>query len=525
MPLNRFLTRLIWLCVLPLILLSAYLAFDHVRNIHSRTDSEASNLVKNAAIAIDRLLSSRIRGLNLMAMANAGMDPWQNRHFYESAQAYQKNFDAHVILADTKMNMVFNTRLPEGSPLPRLPQPSGKAAVPQALLTGKPAIGDLFYGPVAREPLVAIAVPVNHGKKDAFVLLATLDAALMRGRLDEISLPEGWSIAVRDSTGELIARKASPETIKALETGGAQSYSAKTALAPWTIVLEIPDSVHQSPIVNSAFILAFMVIGAALIGVIGGAQASRRLRSAVGALIEKPSAGDRSITTITEIAAARGLIDDAVTQRLQAEESNRVTQQRYIEQLEKVFMGAVQVATNLGELRDPFNAGHQRRAGELAAAIGAQLGFDEHRQEGMRVAGYLHDIGTISVPAEIVSRPARLKPPEFELIKQHTHTGYEVLKKVEFPWAVAEVALQHHERLDGSGYPNGLKANEILLEARIMAVADVVEAMCSHRPYRPALGIDRALEEITSGSGRLYDPDAVTACVRLFREMGYQLPD
>ncbi len=525
MPLNRFLTRLIWLCVLPLILLSAYLAFDHVRNIHARTDSEASNLVKNAAIATDRLLSSRIRGLNLMATANAGMDPWQNRHFYESAQAYQKSFEAHVILADTKMNMVFNTRLPEGSPLPRLPQPGGNAAVPQALRTGQPAVGDLFFGPIAREPLVAIAVPVNHGKKDAFVLLATLDAALMRSRLDEIALPEDWSIAIRDSTGELIARKASPQTIKALETGGAQSYSAKTTEAPWTLVLEIPDSAHQSPIVKSAFILAIMVIVAALIGIIGGAHASRRLRSAVGALIEKPPAGDKSITTITEIATARGLIDDAVSQRMQAEENNRVTQERYIAQLERVFMGAVQIATNLGELRDPFNAGHQRRAGELAAAISAQLGFDEHRQEGMRVAGYLHDIGTISVPAEIVARPARLLSAEFELIKQHTLTGYDVLKQVEFPWPVAEVALQHHERLDGSGYPNGIKAQEILLEARIMAVADVVEAMCSHRPYRPALGIDRALEEIISGKGRLYDAAAVDACVRLFRELGYQLPD
>lgn len=524
MPLNRFLTRLIWLCVLPLILLSAYLAFDHVRNIHAQTDSQASNLAKNAAIAIDRLLSSRIRGLTLMATANAGMDPWKNRHFYESAQAYLKSFEAHVILADTNMNMVFNTRLPEGSPLPRLPRPSGNAAVPRALQTGQPAVGDLFYGPIAREPLVAIAVPVNHGKKDAFVLLATLDAALLRARLDEISLPEGWSIAIRDSTGDLIARKATPETIKALENGSANSYRAKTAIAPWTIVLEIPESVHQSPLVNSAFILAVMVIGAALIGVIGGAHASRRLRMAVGALIEKPATGDAT-TAITEIATVRGMIDEAVAHRVRAESANQDTQKRYIAQLEKVFMGAVQVATNLGELRDPFNAGHQRRAGELAAAIGAQLGFDEHRQEGMRVAGYLHDIGTISVPAEIVSRPARLLPAEFELIKQHTLTGYDVLKKVEFPWPVADVALQHHERLDGSGYPNGLKANEIPLEARIMAVADVVEAMCSHRPYRPALGIDRALEEITSGSGRLYDPDAVKACVRLFRELGYQLPD
>ncbi len=127
-------------------------------------------------------------------------------------------------------------------------------------------------------------------------------------------------------------------------------------------------------------------------------------------------------------------------------------------------MSAVEVATNLGELRDPFNAGHQRRAADLAVAIGAQLGFDAHRQEGLRVAGFLYDIGKISVPAEILSRPAKLTAPEFELVKAHAKASYDVLHKVEFPWPVAEAALQHHERMDGSGYPQGLKGDAILLE-------------------------------------------------------------
>ncbi len=143
---------------------------------------------------------------------------------------------------------------------------------------------------------------------------------------------------------------------------------------------------------------------------------------------------------------------------------------------------------------------------------------------GLRLAGYVHDIGKISVPAELLSKPSRLTPMEFELIKSHSQSGHDVLKGVDFPWPVAEVILQHHERLDGSGYPRQLKDGEIILEARIMAVADVVEAMSSHRPYRPGLGMDAALEEIRRNSGKFYDPQVVVACLRLFRDKGYTLP-
>ena len=136
----------------------------------------------------------------------------------------------------------------------------------------------------------------------------------------------------------------------------------------------------------------------------------------------------------------------------------------------------------------------------------------------------MHDIGKISIPAEILSKPGRLTAIEYELIKNHSRSGYDILKKVEFPWPLAEIILQHHERIDGSGYPQNLKGDEIILEARIMAVADVVESMASHRPYRPALGIEKALEEIEQSSGRLYDPQVAGACLRLFRDKGYRLP-
>ena len=148
--------------------------------------------------------------------------------------------------------------------------------------------------------------------------------------------------------------------------------------------------------------------------------------------------------------------------------------------------------------------------------------FDAHRQEGLRVAGYLHDIGKIRIPSEILSKPKKLTLVEFQLVQGHAQASYDVLKDVAFPWPVAEVALQHHERMDGSGYPQGLKGEAILLEARILSVADVVEAMSSHRPYRAGLGVEAALDEITRQRGIHFDPQVVDACLAVFREQGYK---
>jgi PAS domain S-box-containing protein len=214
-----------------------------------------------------------------------------------------------------------------------------------------------------------------------------------------------------------------------------------------------------------------------------------------------------------------GMLQD-ISEKKRAEEQI----QRYLLQLKTAFLSTVEVATTLSEMRDPYTAGHERRVGKIAAFIGAELGFDEQRIEGLRVAGNLHDIGKITIPAEILSKPGKLTKIEYQLIQGHPQSSYDVLKDVEFPWPVAQVALQHHERMDGSGYPQGLKGDAILFEARIMAVADVVEAMSSHRPYRPGLGIEKALAEIERGRGTAYDADVADACLRMFREKRYQLP-
>ena len=197
--------------------------------------------------------------------------------------------------------------------------------------------------------------------------------------------------------------------------------------------------------------------------------------------------------------------------------------QRHLAQIEIAFMSTVQVITKLGEMRDPYTAGHQRRVAEIALAIGTEFGFDARRLEGLRVASYLHDVGKITIPSEILSKPGALSRAELQLVQGHAQASYEVLKNIEFPWPVADIVLQHHERMDGSGYPQGLKGDAILIEARIIAVADVVEAMSLHRPYRTGLGIEAALAEIQRGRGSAYDPAVVDACIKLFRENRYQL--
>jgi putative nucleotidyltransferase with HDIG domain len=184
-------------------------------------------------------------------------------------------------------------------------------------------------------------------------------------------------------------------------------------------------------------------------------------------------------------------------------------------QLAAALRGTIGVVAQTLEIRDPYTAGHQRRVASLSLSVARALSLPDVTQEGIEMAALVHDIGKIAVPADILSKPGSLTTHEFALIQQHPRTGYNILRKVDFPWPVAEVICQHHERLDGSGYPDGLSGDAIRIESRIISVADVVEAMASHRPYRPALGIDLALEEIRRHRGTVYDAGVVDACQRL----------
>jgi putative nucleotidyltransferase with HDIG domain len=191
--------------------------------------------------------------------------------------------------------------------------------------------------------------------------------------------------------------------------------------------------------------------------------------------------------------------------------------------LQSSLEATVEALANTAERRDPYTAGHQRRVAEIAEAIARRMRLPESQVQGIRLAGIIHDVGKVQVPTEILSKPGRISPLEFELIKEHSQAGYDIVKRIEFPWPIADIILQHHERIDGSGYPNGLKGDAIMLEAKIIAVADTVEAMMSHRPYRPALGLDAALAEIERGKGLIYDPSVAEACLALFREDGFTM--
>jgi HD-GYP domain-containing protein (c-di-GMP phosphodiesterase class II) len=198
--------------------------------------------------------------------------------------------------------------------------------------------------------------------------------------------------------------------------------------------------------------------------------------------------------------------------------------QHGFENLKKVMNSTVQAITRTIDKRDPYTSGHQHRVADLSRTIAREIGFSENEIEGIYIAAAIHDIGKISIPAEILSKPVQLSDIEISLIQAHSQTGYDILEGIKFPWPIAEIVLQHHERLNGSGYPRGLAGEDVLMAARIIGVADVVETMASHRPYRPSIGIDKALEEITQNKGVLYEPLVVDACLKIFSNKDFQLP-
>jgi PAS domain S-box-containing protein len=212
-------------------------------------------------------------------------------------------------------------------------------------------------------------------------------------------------------------------------------------------------------------------------------------------------------------------IDEDIT----LEKKIDVERQENIERLRKSLGATINAMAATGETRDPYTAGHQRRVADLARAIATEMNLTGDQIDGIRMASMIHDVGKISIPSEILTKPTQLTDLEFNLIKTHSQSGYNILKDIDFPWPIARIVLEHHERINGSGYPNGLKGEQILLESRILAIADVVEAISSHRPYRPAHGIEVALDEITKNKGSLYDPALVDACLRLFREKKYKM--
>jgi HD-GYP domain-containing protein (c-di-GMP phosphodiesterase class II) len=225
---------------------------------------------------------------------------------------------------------------------------------------------------------------------------------------------------------------------------------------------------------------------------------------------------------VHERTAALTKLNDQLKQEIAERKLAEEKLQQSYAKLQQNLDEIVHAMSLTAEKRDPYTAGHQKRTTELAMALAGEMGLSDHQIKGVQMAGLIHDMGKISIPAEILSKPGKLNEVEIQLVKRHPQAAFEILKKIDFPWPVDLIVLQHHEKVDSSGYPQGLAGEDILLEARILCVADVVESIESHRPYRPGLGIDKALEEISKNRGILYDKDVVDACLRLFNEKGFQ---
>ncbi len=228
--------------------------------------------------------------------------------------------------------------------------------------------------------------------------------------------------------------------------------------------------------------------------------------------IRKPLSPQELIVRLNRILAERRMI------RLQIATEHEL--KKNFDRLQRLLEGTVNALASALEKRDPYTSGHQRRVATIACKIAERLGCPQTQVDGIRLAGLLHDIGKISIPVDILIKPAKLDENEYEIIKQHPQIGYEIIKDIEFNQPISVMVIQHHERLNGTGYPAGLTSDEIILEAKILAVADVVEAMTSHRPYRVSLGMDRAMEEIARNKGILYDPQVVEACIDYLKEQG-----
>lgn len=328
LSLHAFLTRLIWFCMGPLLLLAAYLSFVNVRDRQAVHDREAANLAKGIATMIDQHLSARISALHMLAESSLVDDPSRWEDLYREAQGFHQGFGTHVILADLDMRMRFNTRVPFGSDLPLLPRPEGHAAVPTVLETGKPAVGDSFFGPIAKEPLVAIVVPAMREGKIAFLLLTIFETTQFQTLLDQISLPEGWALTLMDGKQETLARRASPDFSETMARDAPGRFEVKSTASPWSVLLIIPRNVYRQPLMQSAFVLVATLLGVTLVSLLAGnwfgRRLSRSLASLTGAL--PPAA---KMPVITEIEAARHLLDEVAAARESSEKEVRISEERY----------------------------------------------------------------------------------------------------------------------------------------------------------------------------------------------------
>lgn len=311
--LSSVLARLIWLCMVPLVLLAAWLSWSHLQDREVRHLQEADNLARNFATTMDHSLDAKLRALNILALSPLADDPHLWPALYREAQGFRASFDTHVIFADEQRQMLFNTRLPYGAALPHLPIPRGRSAVPIALKTGKPQIGDIVQGPGANLPLVLIVVPVVREDKPTRLMLSLLEIKQIQHRIEQIVLPKDWSVALQDSTGADIARRSPSGFDSRRDVDADHRFVIPLKQSPWSVVLEIPRSTHAAMHLKAMVYLGATLLMAILLGLVGGMLFSRRFAGQVRALAQarKVNAVDTMVFDITELAEARHALDEA----------------------------------------------------------------------------------------------------------------------------------------------------------------------------------------------------------------------
>ena len=347
--LGVFLARLIWLCVVPLALLAGYLAVIHVLTLQSQQEHDAADRVCNIMITVDRYITGQIDGLQMLAASPLLDDPHHWNEYYSEAQGFRQSFGGHVVLADLSMQMIFNTRVPFGTPLPKLPVPKGRAAAPAALATGRPAVGDTFIGPVAKEAMVAVVVPVIRNGQTRYLLVSSIETRQIKRHLDEVALPAGWSLTLYDSVREVIAGRTPAETTDDSSPDETLSrFVARSAVTPWTATIEVPRSVLRSSILAAAAALSVAILLVTLVSVFGGRLAGRRLARSVAALAHTATP-PASRPLIAEVEAVRRLIEESATAREAVECTLRESEQR-LRQLFDAVPVPIFLANRMGEI-------------------------------------------------------------------------------------------------------------------------------------------------------------------------------
>lgn len=317
--LRTFLSRLIWLCVLPPTILAVYLAIDHVLILKKEREDMAADIAHNVMISVDRHIGAHITALQMMADAPFLDEPSRFNECYIAAQSFHRHFGGHIVLADLSMQMIFNTRMPFGAALPKLPIPKGHAAAPAALATGQPAVGDIFVGPIAKEPLVAVVVPVIRNGRTVYLLVDSIDVRRFQPFLDEFALPAGWKLTLQDGKNEvMVGELPSIKGDDAADNVSPENVIVRSTVSPWSVVIEIPFGQTWKTVAAAAGTLTVVILGATMIGVLGGRLAGRKLSRSVSALAASSSPASTD-PRITEIEAVRSLLEQAAVAREAAE--------------------------------------------------------------------------------------------------------------------------------------------------------------------------------------------------------------